>query len=140
MNSSHVDNEKGMTRQEGRVDFGNELLKVRNMSSHRRIISREDTEERQQHIEGSCNQHIFVPQPEQSFTECALPVWLFLKREQSLRNYGQHHYLATDALCITGCMVDWYMAQITFFELFFLVLREGKESPLFSLSNRFLLF
>lgn len=47
MNSSHVDNEKGMTRQEGRVDFGIELLKVRNMSSHRRIISREDTEERQ---------------------------------------------------------------------------------------------
>ena len=30
------------------------------------------------------------------------------------------------------------MAQIISFELFFLVLREGKESPFFSLSNRFL--
>lgn len=44
MNSSHADNEKGLTRWEGGVDFGNELLKVRNVSSHRMIISREDTE------------------------------------------------------------------------------------------------
>ena len=89
-------------------------------------------------IEGSCNQHIFVPQPEQSFIECALQVWLFLKHKQSLRNYDQHHHQATDALSIIGCMVDWCMAQIISFELFFLVLREGKESPFFSLSNRFL--
>lgn len=45
MNLSHVDNEKALTRWEGGVDFGNELLKVRNVSSHGMIISGETREE-----------------------------------------------------------------------------------------------
>lgn len=44
MNSSHVGNEKALTRKEGGVDFGNESLKVRNVSSPEMIISRENRE------------------------------------------------------------------------------------------------
>lgn len=45
MNSSHADNEKGPTRWEGGVDFGNESLTMRNVSSHKMIIVREDDTE-----------------------------------------------------------------------------------------------
>lgn len=44
MNSSHADNEKALTRWEGGVDFGNELLKMRTVSSHKMIISRDNME------------------------------------------------------------------------------------------------
>lgn len=50
MNSSHADNEKGLTRWEGGADFGNALIKARNVSSHKMIISREERVEAEIHF------------------------------------------------------------------------------------------